>query len=55
MNIRKLILLLFFPFLFLSTSCNQDDSIDTITEETESETTSEEQVPEEEPEPPEVS
>jgi len=54
MNIRKLILLLFFPFLFLSTSCNQDDSIDTITEETESETTSEEQVPEEEPEPPEI-
>ena len=54
MSVRKLLLLVFFPFLLFTTACNQDDSIDPVVEtETENEPTSEEPTPVD-PEPPEV-
>ncbi|NNE03660.1 MAG: hypothetical protein HKN52_10895 [Eudoraea sp.] len=54
MSVRKLLLLLFFPFLLFTTACNQDDSIDPIVIiETENEPSSEDPAPED-PEPPEV-
>jgi hypothetical protein len=54
MKIRKIILLLFFPFFLFTTSCDQDDSINTMTEETEGEITTENPETEEPPAPPEI-